>query len=80
MLARAEWLCEFTIPHEPEEGEEGTVWLGVMPIGWENGWYMMGFVVSLCYVAVLSDLILVCAKFCESPQPNTPCTHHLRHL
>jgi len=59
-----EWLCEFTIPHEPEEGEEGTVWLGVMPIGWENGWYMMGFVVSLCYVAVLSDLILVCAKFC----------------
>ena len=39
-----------------------------MPIGWENGWYMMGFVVSLCYVAVLSDLILVCAKFCETQQ------------
>ena len=59
-----EWLCEFTIPHEPEEGEDGTMWFGVMKIGWEDSWYMLGFVVSLCYVAVLSDLILIFAKFC----------------
>ncbi len=59
-----EWLCENTIPHEPEEGEDTTMWFGVIQIGWENSWYMLGFVVSLCYVAVLSDLILVFAKFC----------------
>jgi sodium/potassium/calcium exchanger 5 len=59
-----EWLCEFTIPHEPEEGEDSTMWFGVIEIGWEKSWYMLGFVVSLCYVAVLSDLILVFAKFC----------------
>jgi hypothetical protein len=23
-----EWLCEMTIPHEPEEGEESTMWFG----------------------------------------------------
>ena len=37
---------------------------GVFKIGWEDKWYMLGFVVSLCYVAVLSDMILITAKFC----------------
>ena len=59
-----EWLCEMTIPHEPEEGQETTMWFGMIEIGWEKSWYMLGFIVSLCYVAVLSDLILVFAKFC----------------
>ena len=62
--APIEWLCNLSIPHEPEEGEDSTMWFGVIQIGWENSWYMLGFVVSLCYVAILSDLILVFAKFC----------------
>ena len=59
-----EWLCEMTIPHEPDEGEDSTMWFGVFKIGWEDKWYMLGFVVSLVYVALLSDMILVTAKFC----------------
>ena len=59
-----EWFCELTIPHEPEAGKQTTRWLKAFTIGWKNGWYMVGFTVSLCYVALLSDLILITAKFC----------------
>ena len=58
-----EWVCEHTIPHEPEPGEETTKWLGCFTIGWENNWYVVGFVVSLAYVSLLADVILDCVKF-----------------
>ena len=59
-----EFLAENTIPHEPEEGEAKSTWLWKFEIGWENGWYGLGFTVSLVYVALLSDLILITAKYC----------------
>eukprot|EP01047_Picozoa_sp_COSAG01_P022676 COSAG01_NODE_1356_length_10592_cov_4.971995_3_plen_96_part_00 len=36
-----EGLCDFLIPHEPDEGASGTVWLGCVPIGWEKGWHQL---------------------------------------
>jgi Ca2+/Na+ antiporter len=59
-----EWVCEHTIPHEPDPGEETTRWLGCFTIGWENNWYVVGFVASLVYVSLLADIILECVKFC----------------
>ena len=59
-----EWVCEHTIPHEPDPGEETTRWLGCFTIGWENNWYIVGFIVSLAYVSLLADTILECVKFC----------------
>ena len=58
-----EWVCEHTIPHEPEPGESTTVWLGCFRIGWADNWYAVGFVVSLAYVSLLAELILDSAKF-----------------
>jgi Ca2+/Na+ antiporter len=58
-----ECVCEHTIPHEPEPGEKTTKWLGCFTIGWENNWYVVGFVVSLAYVSLLADVILDCVKF-----------------
>ena len=58
-----EWVCEHTIPHEPEPGESATVWLGCFRIGWADNWYAVGFVVSLAYVSLLAELILDSAKF-----------------
>eukprot|EP01052_Picozoa_sp_SAG31_P018438 SAG31_NODE_1306_length_8889_cov_17.337315_6_plen_144_part_00 len=59
-----EFICEHTIPHEPDEGETTSTWMGKVEVPWEKGGWLLGFVVSLFYVAVLSDLILEFAKFC----------------
>lgn len=40
-----EGLCDFLIPHEPDEGASGTVWLGCVPIGWEKGWHHLRHII-----------------------------------